>query len=147
MNDLPAVGFYFQVTVKDLGMAYFKEVSGLFQTLETETIQEESVNRFTHKVPGRTFYSELVLKRGLMVSSSPLANWCMDALGGDLHKSIEPKQLTLTLLDEEHNPVMAWNFVNAYPIKWEISSPDAMKNEILIESITFAYNYFITEPQ
>lgn len=117
MNDLPAVGFYFQVTVKDLGMAYFKEVSSISQTLETETILEVSVNPFTPKVP--TSYSNLMLKRGLMASSSPLANWCMDTLGGDLHKSIEPKQLTLTLLDEEHNPLMAWNFVNAYPIKWE----------------------------
>lgn len=151
----PPVGFYYSVQI--LGKnetpfppadAGFQEVSGISVTMETEQIKEGGQNRFTHKVPGRTNYENLVLKRGLLVRSSALADWCIKVLGGNLTKKIEPRTIKVSLLDantDGNEAIMTWKFVNAYPIKWEVSSLDAGKSEIVVESITFAYNYFDRE--
>ena len=149
---IPPVGFYYAVQI--LGKnespfppsdAGFQEVSGISVTMETEQIQEGGQNRFTHKVPGRTNYEDLVLKRGLMVRSSALADWCTKIFKDNLTRRVEPKTIKVSLLDantDSREPIMTWQFINAYPIKWDISPFDARKSEIVIESITFAYQYF-----
>lgn len=149
---IPPIGFYYAVDF--LGKnhhpfppaaAAFQEVSGISTTLESEQIKEGGHNRFTHRVPGRANYSDLVLKRGLMVRASPLAEWCRSTLEQGLNQSISPKTIRVALLDansEGNEAIMSWVFTNAYPIKWEISSIDAQKSEMVVESITFAYSYF-----
>ncbi len=146
-DNLPLSGFHFKVSIGDnlSEDAAFQEVSGISQEMTTESINEGGENRFAHKVPGRTSYSDLVLKRGVMAGSSSLATWCKDTLSAGLSARIEPKMLHVQLLDEEHNPLVSWTFVNAYPIKWEIGSMDAMKSDIVVETITFAYNHFVVE--
>lgn len=149
---LPPVGFYFSVQILEEGVspssavgAGFQEVSGISVAMETKQIEEGGENRFTHRVPRRTKYEDLVLKRGLLIRSSALANWCLEVLGGNLTEKIEPKTIKVSLLDantDGNEAIIIWKFVNAYPIKWEVSSLDASKSEIVVESITFAYNYF-----
>ena len=148
----PPVGFYFSVAI--LGKndkpfppadASFQEVSGLTVTMDTETIKEGGQNRFAHTVPSRTNYDNLVLKRGLMVRRSTLASWCTETLDGGLNKKIKPRTIMVSLLDanaDNEGAIMIWKFVNAYPVKWEVSALDAAKSEIVVESITFAYAYF-----
>lgn len=149
---IPPVGFYYAVTILGKGEtpfppadAGFQEVSGISVTMETEQIKEGGQNRFVHKVPGRTNYENLVLKRGLMVRSSSLADWCTKVFKDNLTRPITPRTIKVSLLDantDGNDALMTWVFNNAYPIKWEISSLDASKSEIVVESITFAYNYF-----
>ncbi len=151
-GHIPPVSFYFSVQI--LGQndrpfppadASFQEVSGISATLSTEQISEGGQNRYTHKVPGRAGYENLVLKRGLMVRSSSLGEWCLSILNQNLNKKIEPKTIKVSLLDANTDGVgalMSWVFTNAYPIKWEVSTLDAQKREIVVESITFAYSYF-----
>ncbi|MTB52942.1 phage tail protein [Lewinella sp. W8] len=154
---VPPVGFFYSVQILGEGAppsppmdGAFQEVSGISVNMETESIKEGGQNRFAHKVPGRTSYGDLVLKRGLMVKSSGLADWCKKTLEGDLSQKIEPKTIKVILLeamDENPGGLMSWKFVNAYPIKWELSSLDAQKSEFVIESITFTYSYFDRETE
>lgn len=149
---IPPVGFYYAVQI--LGKnetpfppadAGFQEVSGISVKMETVQIQEGGQNRFAHQVPGRTNYENLVLKRGLMVRSSALADWCNSIFKNNLNQRIEPKTIKVSLLDaneDSRKPIMTWQFVNAYPIQWQLSPFDAQKSEIVVESITFAYSYF-----
>lgn len=149
---IPPVGFYYAVEILGKGNspfppadASFQEVSGISVTTETEQIKEGGQNRYIHRVPGRTTYSDLVLKRGLIVRSSSLADWCTKIFKDNLTKQIEPKTIKVSLLDanaSSRKPLMSWVFTNAYPIKWEIGALDAMKSEIVVETITFAYSYF-----
>ncbi len=148
----PPVGFYFSVEILPEGGspfppndAAFQEVSGISVSLETEQIKEGGQNRFTHQVPGRSNYENLVVKRGLMVRSSELAKWCVTTFRNNLVRKIEPKTIKVTLLDANaagKGALMSWIFTNAYPVKWEVSSFDAQKSEIVVENITFAYSYF-----
>ena len=62
----PPVGFHFRV---DFGIApqgdldgRFQEVSGLASELGSEEVVEGGENRFSHRLPGRAKFGNLVLK-------------------------------------------------------------------------------------
>ncbi len=73
------------------------------------------------------------------MKDSNLINWCLDAIESFI---FEPIDLTVKLLNEEHEPLVTWNVVHAYPVKWKVSDLNAEENKIAIETIELAYNYF-----
>jgi len=138
-NYYPPLGFHFKVEFANLNGEYqFQSVAGLSIELETEQIAEGGENRFKHKLPVSTRFPNLVLKRGVLVDSS-LIKWCRQALE---NFDIQPTDITISLLNEEHEPLMTWNVVHAYPLKWSISDFNAEESKIVIETIELAYNYF-----
>jgi len=144
MNDrYPPVGFHFKVEflnldgVKD-GDARFQEVSGITSELGIEEVNEGGENRFSHRLPARAKFGNLILKRGLL-KDSRLIKWFRDAIEDFEFK---PVDVIVTLLNEEHEPLMGWNFVNAWPVKWVISDFKAQENAIVVETVELAYNYF-----
>jgi len=141
----PPPGFHFKVEV--LGVppqdndVRFTEVSGLTIEVGTEEVAEGGENRFIQKFPGRAKYSELVLKRGLLVNSE-IANWirrCVEDF------TIEPKNIDVKLLNEAHDPLVTWHVINAYPTKWSVSDFNATANAVVIESLQFFYQYFTVD--
>ncbi|WP_297087463.1 phage tail protein [uncultured Draconibacterium sp.] len=135
----PPLGFHFKVEFNAFPGEYaFQSVAGLSVEMETEQIAEGGENRFKHKVPVRSKYPKLVLKRGLLVDSE-IIRWCRNALE---NFEFEPTDLIVKLLNEEHQPLMTWNVVHAYPVKWSISDFDAEKNQLVIETLELNYNYF-----
>ncbi|WP_109302610.1 phage tail protein [Aquimarina sp. AU474] len=140
----PPVGFHFKVEFQDIENRtndhQFQSVSGLSVDLETEEIAEGGENRFKHKIPVRTKYPNLVLKRGLLIDSG-LIDWCKKAIEDF---EIEPINLTIKLLNEKHEPLLTWNVVHAYPVKWTVEDFNAEENKLSIESLELSYNYFKT---
>ena len=116
----------------------FQSVAGLSVDIETEEFAEGGENRFKHKLPVRTKFPNLVLKRGL-VSDSKLIKWCKDAVE---NFDFSPTDVTIKLLNNEHEPLVTWNVVHAYPVKWSVSDFNAEQNSIAVETIELAYNYF-----
>jgi phage tail-like protein len=53
--------------------------------------------------------------------------------------TVERRDLTISLLDESHNPVMVWKALNAFPVKVEGPALKASGNEVAIESIELAH--------
>lgn len=138
-NYYPPLGFHFKVEFANFKGEYqFQSVSGLNAELETEQIAEGGENRFKHKLPVSTRFPNLVLKRGVLVDSS-LIKWCREAVE---NFDITPTNITISLLNEEHDPLMTWNVVHAYPLKWAISDFNAETSNIVIETIELAYSYF-----
>jgi len=138
----PPVSFHFKVEFTGLTSqevdVQFQSVGGLSVDIETEEFAEGGENRFKHKFPVRTKFPNLVLTRGL-VTNSELIDWCRDAIEGFI---FDPIDLTVKLLNEEHEPLVTWNVVHAYPVKWKVSDLNAEENKIAIETIELAYNYF-----
>ncbi len=135
----PPLGFHFKVEFTSFpGEFEFQSVSGLSVEVDTEEIAEGGENRFKHKVPVRSKYPKLVLKRGLLIDSE-LIDWCRCALEDF---NFEPTDLIVKLLNEEHQPLISWNVVHAYPVKWSISDFDAEQNKLVIETLELNYNYF-----
>lgn len=141
----PPVGFHFKVEVLDLpGMdsdVRFTEVSGLSVEMGTEEIAEGGENRFIQKYPTRTKYAELVLKRGLLPDSEVL-KWIRQNIE-DLN--IQPKDVDVKLLNENHEPLVTWHIAKAYPTKWSVSDFNATSNTVVIETLQLFYQRFTFE--
>ncbi|NQU53540.1 MAG: phage tail protein [Bacteroidetes bacterium] len=138
-NYNPPLGFHFRVEFANIkGEFQFQSVSGLTVNLTTEEIAEGGENRFKHKLPVKTSFPNLVLKRGLLVDSA-LIKWCRKAVEDF---NITPTDITISLLNEKHEPLMTWNVVHAYPVKWATADFNAEESKMVIETIELAYNYF-----
>lgn len=138
----PPVGFHFKVEVEGLGPndndVRFAEVGGLSAELVTEEVPEGGENRFVQKYPIRAKFPELVLKRGLLMQSS-LLDWVRASIE---QLEIAPKLVHVKLLNEEHQPLLTWNLIDAYPTKWSVSDLNASANAIVIETLQLYYKYF-----
>ena len=139
---MPPVGFHFKVEVLDLTPVAddlrFIEVGGLALEVATEDVPEGGENRFVQRYPGRTKYGDLVLKRGLL-KKSEVWNWvrrCIDDL------DVQPHDVNVTLLDAEHEPLMTWHVIGAFPVKWSVSDLNATANAFVVETLTLAYRHF-----
>lgn len=147
----PPPGFHFRVTVLGVGAlvaeatgndASFQEVSGIESRFDTEEVVEGGENRYVHRLPRPARYADLVLKRGVVTRNSFFAEWVGQTVGSGLSLPILRQTLLVTLLDADAFPVVAWGFVNAWPIKWVTSPLDSMANQVLTESMEFSYSYF-----
>lgn len=141
------VGFHFRVSIPDgKGVdASFQSVAGLEVQFDTENIKEGGENRFEHVLPVRKKYPDLVLKRGLVSPGnlSELTRWFNQTFGETL--KIEAKDLDIELLNENHEPIMKWRVIHAWPKNWKIGELNAEKSEVLIETLTLNYNRFVFE--
>jgi len=140
----PPVSFYFNVKIagaSDANDSSFSEASGLDAERGTVEIIEGGENRFTHRLPDRGKYGNLVLKRGVMVASSTVFDWCSNTLESDLGKAIKPRDIDVSLLDQEGSPLITWNFKNAWPVKWAVAPLNARENEVAIETLEFSYSH------
>jgi phage tail-like protein len=141
----PPVGFYFKLSITGVSSSLdfaFQEVSGITSEMGMEEITEGGENRFKYKVPTGTKYGNLIVKRGLVTNNSQLATWCSKTIGSDLSDAITTKTINVTLMNQNSQPLMTWNFMNAWPVKWSVSDFKSMEGEIVVESIEFAYTYF-----
>jgi phage tail-like protein len=139
----PPVGFHFRVEFQDNPdldgqEAYFQEVSGLSVEIEPMSWKVGGENRFEFRLPSRTKYQNLVLKRGLL-KDSKLIDW--------VKESIETLEVTtatvlVVLLNENHEPLSTYRFIHAWPQKWSVTDFNAEENRLVIESIELAYQYF-----
>lgn len=141
-SSYPPVSFHFLVEFPEISSNSqdnrFQSVSGMTVDLDIEEVAEGGENRFVHKIPVRTRYRNLVLKRGLLMDSDVI-NWLNDAMEKFKFK---PTTVVIKLLNEKHEPLLAWNFVHAYPVKWMISDLDATQSQLAIETLELSYNYF-----
>ena len=139
---LPPVGFHFRVEILDLDLKdndiRFSDVGGLALEMASEEKPEGGQNRYIQKFPTRAKYPELTLKRGLLNDTAifPWVKKCIEDF------DIEPKNVDVILLNEEHEPLRTWHLVNAYPTKWSVSDLSAKTNGIVVESMQMYYQYF-----
>lgn len=144
MFDYPFTGFHFLVVFEIFPQApndaRFQSVTGLNVDVGLDTYNEGGENRFVHRLPARNKYSDLILKRGMMLVSG-LSAWCTDSIE---NFNYQPTNLLISLLNEDHLPVSSWYVTNAIPIKYEITGLNAEQNQIVIESITLRYEYYQT---
>lgn len=144
MNYRPPVGYYFAVSFlpnfntpnldtlsKDAIEANFKEVSGLTAEMPVDKYQEGGVNDYQHPLPKPASFTNISLKRGLLIKSE-LATWMSNAIDSFV---VEPKEIVIMLLGPNGKAIAAWHVMGAFPVKWEISGFNAMDNAIVIESI------------
>ena len=133
-----SVAFGGQPTGRD---ASFQSVGGIAAELETEAVAEGGENRFVHQLPRAAKAPRLTLERGVAPKESQLVQWCRKVLERGLVERVETQLVHLFLLDSEGQPLRAWSFANAYPVRWEVQPLSSTKNELALEKIELCYAY------
>jgi len=137
----PPVGFHFKVEFLGIGNgndSRFQSVGGLSVEYDTESFKEGGENRFEHKLPVRTKYPDLSLKRGMLVDSLVI-EWCLAAFQNQIFL---PVDINVSLLNEQHDPLKVWSVKHAWPRKWSVSDLNAQDNALVIETLELSYQYF-----
>jgi len=145
-NYYPPWGFYYKVDFsisRDTDDARFQTVSGLSVEYDYESFKEGGENRFEHKLPVRTKYADVVLKRGMLTSSSVI-KWCLDAFRD---RNFKPAEVNVILMNEQGAPLRTWNVTGAIPKKWVVSDFNANESSIVVETLELTYRYFTIQPQ
>ncbi len=134
----PLTSLYFQVSWGDSqGSVGFSEVSGL--TMETEVVEyrDGADKQFsTHKQPGLRKYSNVTLKRGIAPreQGNGLFEWYNTATLGEVQR----RDVTVSLLNEAHEPAVTWKIRAAWPVKLEGPGLKSTGTDVAIESLEFA---------
>jgi phage tail-like protein len=140
----PAPAFYFKVVFAAAelrGDTSFQEVSGLGTELDCEEIREGGENRYVQRLPTGVKHGPLELKRGVAAIDSPLVQWCRAVMDGDGLANIQTLPLSVYLMNADQVPIRAWQFADAFPVKWEFDAFNSTKNEVAIEKIVLSYSY------
>lgn len=142
MSDYyPPWAFYYKVEFgigKDKNDTRFQSVSGLSVEYDMEEFKEGGENRFSHKLPVRTKYADMVLKRGMVTDSAVIA-WFLDAFR---ERTFAPADVSVILMNEKGDPLRTWKVVHAIPKKWQVSDFNANDNALVIETMELSYRYF-----
>ena len=114
----------------------FSEVSGLTQENQAIEYRDGSFPEYSSiKMPGLRKFSNITMKRGIVKADNEFFKW----LSTIKLNQVERRDVVISLLNEEHAPVMTWKIHNAFPVKVEGPGLKASGNEVAIESIEIAH--------
>ena len=145
----PLLSFSFFVEVNGLLEAAFTSCSGLSAKRDVINHEEGGVNDYVHRLPGRTSYGNITLKRGIAFSTE-LWDWfdAMFQFGKDgyanqvYRKIVIHQQIPYTNL-----AVRDYTLEYAFPVSWTGPDLNTNSNEIAIESIEIAFRKFTVSEQ
>jgi phage tail-like protein len=130
----PFLNYNFLIELDGIARAAFTEVSGLDATTEPVEYREGGENSTVRQLPGLTRYSNIVLKWGL-TRDRELYGWYRQTVLGN----VERKNGSIIVLDRQGSEVARWNFVNAWPTKYDIPDFNATSNEVAVETLELAH--------
>ncbi len=118
----------------------FQRVSGLSATVETSMVNEGGENRYTHRLPRRVGYGNLILERGFVVGSllNVEFNSAMSLF------QFTPSNVMVSVLNETGTPLAGWMFIRAYPVRWATADLSASEDRVLIDTLELSYEYMLT---
>lgn len=136
MATYPLPVFYFSVSFGADSIG-FSEVSGLSQEIQAIEYRDGLMpgSALPLKRPGLHKASNITLKRGIVAGNYDLYNW----FNNNGKPNVERRDLTISLLNDEQQPVFVWKILQAFPVKCEGPGLKATGNDIAIESIDLVH--------
>ncbi|MCP4996252.1 MAG: phage tail protein [Gammaproteobacteria bacterium] len=120
----------------------FSEVSGLGAEVQfTEYREGADPHGSTRKLPGLKKYGNIILKRGIASGDNDFYEWFQTLTVF----SVERRDITLSLLNEEHEPVVTWKIIRAFPVKIEGPVMNAKNGEVAIETLELTHEGLVIE--
>ena len=137
----PIPKFHFEVNWGGTNLG-FTEVTGL--DVETQPIDYREGNQQEYnvlKIPGMQKYNNITFKRGIFRGDNELFEfWNTVSLD-----TIERRDITISLLDENHQPVMVWNVKNAWACKVMSTDLKSDDNNVAIESMEICHEGLVMQ--
>ena len=135
MADYPLPKFHFSVDWGDEKFA-FSEVSGLDVESEVIEYRDGTMPEYSKiKMPGMQKYSNITLKRGTFQGDNRFYEWWKTTQ----LNTVQRRDLIVSLLNEDHDPVFVWTAKNAWPVKVQSTDLKADGSEVAIETMEIAH--------
>ena len=135
MADYPLPKFHFLVQWGGSKVG-FTEVTGLDMQVEAIEYREGSSKTYSKiKMPGLAKFSNITLKRGTFADDTDFYKW----INTINMNTVERRDIIIQLLNEQHEPVVTWRALKAFPLKVQASDLKADGNEVAIETIEIAH--------
>lgn len=135
MAEYPLPKFHFNVEWGGSKIG-FTEVTGLDITSEVIEYRDGASPEYSKiKMPGQRKFSNITLKRGTFKGDNQFYTWFNTVS----LNTIERRDLTISLLNESHEPVIVWKVKNAWPTKITPTDLKADGNDVAIESVELVH--------
>jgi phage tail-like protein len=128
--------YRFWVEIDKLAEAMFSECSGLQAETEVFEWEEGGLNGYKHRLPVRTKFPNLVLKRGIVTPQ--LWEWYAKVING----TPERRSLAIVLYGYAGQPEVRWNVTGALPIKWAGPTFKSGATEAAVETLELVHQGF-----
>lgn len=135
MASYPISAFHFQVEWGGSRVG-FTEVSGLDIQIQPIDYREGSYKEYqVTKMPGIPQFTDINLKRGILKGDNEFEEW----LTTIKLNQVERRDITISLLNEDHQPAAIWQVKNAWPSKVTGPSLNATSNDVAVEEIVLSH--------
>jgi phage tail-like protein len=138
LTEDPLLGFNFILELDGAVAGMFTECSGIGS--EHEIVEHKVVDTQGHevvrKLPGRLKWQDISLKRG-MTSDLQIWAWRESVLKGAMKDA--RKNISISMLDREYQPVAKWHFTNAWPTKVTGPNFKSDDNSFGVEEISICH--------
>ncbi|CAN5773693.1 phage tail protein [soil metagenome] len=141
MANYPLPKFHFRVEWGGAKIG-FSEVSGL--SVETDVVEyRDGSSPEYHKIkmPGMQKFGNITMKRGIFQGDNDFFNWWNTVA----LNTIERRDVTISLLNESHEPVVVWKIKNAWPSKVQSTDLKSDDNGVAIETIELAHEGLVMQ--
>ncbi|MBE99367.1 phage tail protein [Flavobacterium coralii] len=140
-SNYPLPKFHFSVNWGGTTMS-FTEVSGMEQALDVIEYRMGNSPQFSKmKMPGLQKNGNITLKRGVFVNQNDFVTW-YNTVAMNL---VERRSITISLLDENHNPVVVWKVRDCFIVSLKSTDLKSDANEVAIETVEIANQGFEVE--
>jgi phage tail-like protein len=130
----PHRNFRFRLEIDGIQQAGFSEAT--VPDMSTDVVEYREGNEITtpRKLPGLNKYGNLTLKWGI-TDSMELYKWRQQIVDG----TIARKNIAVVLIDEAGADKARWEFVNAWPSKYDAPDLNATGNAVAIETLEIVH--------
>jgi phage tail-like protein len=130
----PFRGYNFLVEIDGIAEAGFQECSGLDSSTDAVDYREGSDPSHVRKLTGLSKFSPITLKRGI-TESDKLWKWRQGVVDG----KTERRNISVILLNEQHQEKWRWNLRRAWPSKYTAPTLNATSNDVAIETLEITH--------
>jgi len=135
MANYPLPKFHFQVQWGGAKIG-FTEVTGLESSIDIIEYRDgASLEYHKIKMPGLQKFSNITMKRGIFQGDNDYFKWMKSVA----LNTIDRRDLIISLLNENHEPVVVWKIKQAWPVKVQSTDLKSDGNEVAIETIEIAH--------
>ena len=135
MVNYPLVVYHFQIEWGGANLG-FTEVSGLNREVDVIEYKDGlSKEHSTIKMPGIVKNNNITFKRGVFSHDNEFYEWWSK----NVMNTTERRDITISLMNEAHDPVVVWKAKNAFACKLNSVNMKADGNDVAIEELEICH--------
>ena len=141
----PLPSFHFQVNWggSNIGFTRVRNLSMHIELIQSTTgANPETSNK---KQAGRTVYENILLERSVHQGDNEFYEWWNQTQRAFTNGEDFLRDMTISLLNNDHEPVVNWKIKHAFPVRLSYSDLDAMGSKVLTEVLEIACERIFVE--